>query len=494
MMKPARHLLALTALAAGLGGCNLAPRYQRPATVAIPPSFKELPDWRTATPSDAVARGAWWELFNDPVLNDLEGKVLVSNQNLAQAKAAFDQARALVRQQRAALFPTVTINGRGSDQQSFRSGSAGQTQSVGSIGPSSNGQTYQLTLGASWEPDLWGSIGNSLRQAKAQAQASAGDLANATLSAQGELALDYLQLRGFDAQKDLLDKTIAAYQEALQITVNRYNAGVAAQSDIEQARTQLYNAQAQATDLIRQRAAMEHAVAVLVGENPSTFSIAPAAWNAAAPDIPAVLPSDLLERRPDIASAERQVAAANYNIGIQRAAAFPQITLTGEGGTSASAIGNLFSAGTSAWSLGLSGLFTLLDFGANKAKVAQARAAWEQTVAQYRQTVLGAFQQTEDQLAAIRVLRDEVVQRGQASQSAVRAEEIVHNQYLAGTAAYSDVIVAQTASLSARVTEIQTVTNRQLAAVSLIEAIGGKWTGTALGWTAGAREVASRTD
>jgi NodT family efflux transporter outer membrane factor (OMF) lipoprotein len=460
-------MIAVTLLATLLGGCSFAPVYQRPATVTIPPSFKELPDWHAAAPSDAVARGRWWELFGDPVLTGLEAKVLVSNQNLASAKAAFDQARALVRQQRAALFPAVSLTAKGTDARSIGGGNA-------SIA-SGNDTAYQLGLGASWEPDLWGAIGNSVSQAKAQAQASAGDLANATLSAQGDLALDYVQLRGIDQQTHLLDTTVADYARALAITTNRYKAGVAAQSDVDQAQTALSNARAQAQDLVRQRTALEHAIAVLVGENPSTFALAPSPWNPMVPDVPATIPSEILQRRPDIAAAERRVAAANANIGIQRAAAFPVIGLTAGLGTNASGLAGLFAAGTSAWSLGLTGVLSLLDFGANKAKVAGARAAWEQAVAQYRQTVLGAFQQTEDQLAAARTLREEAGERNTAAAAAGRAEAVARNQYVAGIIGYADVIVAQTAALSARVAEVQSVTDRQVAAISLIEAVGGHW-------------------
>lgn len=470
MSSPNRAIAALSLLAVSLGSCNLAPAYRVPTSVPIPPAFKELPGWRTAAPSDAVARGAWWELFGDPVLTRLEGKVLVSNQNLAAAKAAFDQARALVRQQRAGLFPAVTLSGKATGE-----GALG-TPSATAATTSTAGSAFQLTLGASWEPDLWGGIGNSVNQASAQAQASAGDLANATLSAQGELALDYVQLRGIEAQKLVLDATVAAYQRALTITTNRYNAGVAARLDIDQAETALHSAQALAADLVRQRALFEHAIAVLAGENPSSFTLEATVWNPMVPEVPAVVPSVLLERRPDIAAAERRVAAANANIGIQRAAAFPAIGLTGGVGTAASGLGALFEAGTSAWSLGLNGLLSLLDFGANKAKVTGARAAWEQTVAQYRQTALGAFQQTEDQLASVRVLRDVASKRSAAAVSAGRAEAIAHNQYLAGLIGYSDVITAQTTALSARVGEIQAVSSRQVAAISLIEAIGGHWT------------------
>ena len=471
MMKARRALLPVLMAATTLSGCNLAPAYQRPAMAPLPATFKEMPGWRSAAPADAVARGNWWELLGDPVLSGLEAKVLVSNQNLAAARAAFEQARALVRQQRAALFPSVGLNAEGTDAHSFASGGDKPTSGTGGT----SGDAFQLSLGASWEPDLWGALGNGVSQAKAQAEASAGDLANATLSAQGELALDYVQLRGLDEQKRLLDMTAADYGRALTITTNRYKAGVAAKSDVDQAQTALSNAQAQAKDLIRQRAALEHAIAVLAGENPSTFSLPEAQWNPMVPEVPAVLPSQLLERRPDIAAAERRVAAANANIGIQRAAGFPLIGLTANAGTGANALADLFQAGTSAWSVGLSGLLTMLDFGANRAKVAGARAGWEQTVAQYRQTVLGAFQQTEDQLAAVRVLCAEGDDRIAAATAAGHAEAMARNQYLAGTIGYADVIVAQTTALDARVAQIQLITDRQVAAISLIEAVGGRW-------------------
>lgn len=445
-----------------LTACNLAPDYRVPVTAEIPPSFKEMPGWRVAVPSDAVAKGAWWDLFNDPILDALERRVLVSNQNLAAAKAAYDQARAMVREQRAARLPLVTLQTRASDSGNFDTSSGGAS-------------SFQVGIGATWEPDLWGAIGNAVSQASAQAQASAADLANATLSAQGEVALDYVQLRGVDAQKAALDSTVSAYRRALAITSNRYNAGVAARSDVLQAEAALHNALADDADYERQRAILEHAIAVLVGENPSVFSIAASEWNPVVPVIPSILPSTLLERRPDVAAAERRVAAANANIGIQRAAFFPQISLSGEAGQSASGLGALFSVASSVWSLGLTGLLTLLDFGANKAKVAGARAAHEQAVATYRQTALQAFQQTEDQLAAVRVLETVAGERTAASISADGAERIARNQYGAGLIAYSGVIVAQTTALSARIASVQSVVNRQTSAIALIQAIGGRW-------------------
>jgi NodT family efflux transporter outer membrane factor (OMF) lipoprotein len=470
MMTVHRRLAGLL-IPALLSGCSFAPDYHRPASAPSTDSFKEAPGWRVAVPSDAVARGEWWMIFNDPTLDALERKVVVSNQNLAAAKAAYDQARAIVREQRAALLPTVIVQAQGSDAGSFASsGSTGSTVST-----SSSKGAYSLGIGASWEPDLWGQIGNAVSQAKAQAQASEADLVNATLSAQGELALNYIQLRGIDAQKAVLVETVAAYERALQITTNLYNSGVSARSDVLQAETALHNARADSADLDRQRAILEHALAVLVGESPSTFALPTAPWNRTVPQVPSILPAALIERRPDVAGAERRVAAANAGIGIERAAFFPSISLSGDAGYSSNALKSLFDVASSVWSFGLTSALTLLDFGARSARVDQARATYDQTVAEYRQTVLTAFQQTEDQLAAVRVLEKVSAERAAAMQAANRAEQIARNQYLAGLIAYSNVIVVQTTALSARTADVQSVVNQQTAAISLIQAIGGRW-------------------
>jgi len=453
-------------------GCSLSPTYRKPQ-VDIPASFKEEPGWQVAAPADDVARGEWWKLFNDPVLNDLQRQVLVSNQNLAAAKAAYDQSRGLVRELRSSLLPVVSLSASGTKVGSFGEGSP----SVGSSGTvsSSGNARYAVSIGASWEPDLWGRIGDSVRQAGALAQASGEDLTNATLAAQGELALDYVQLRSIEAQERVLSATIDAYQRALSITQNRYDSGVVGRTDVLQAETALRNARADNADLGRQRAVFEHAIAVLVGVNPSTFKLPDAEWVRVIPDVPAVLPASLLERRPDIASAERRVAAANFSIGIERTAFFPSIDLSGDAGYSGRSLSGLFESANSVWSLGLTGALTLLDFGGRSARVDQARAAYEQTVAQYRQTTLLAFQQIEDQLAAVRVLKFVANEREAAAVAANRAEEISRNQYLAGQIGYSDVIVVQTAALSARQAEIQAVVDQQSAAIGLIQALGGHW-------------------
>lgn len=466
------------ALLLSMAACSFAPPYQRPGT-AIPASFKEAPGWRPAAPADAIAKGQWWLLFGDPVLNGLEERVAINNQNVAAAAAAYEQARATVREARAALFPTVDLSTGATRAGSFGSGTTtiigGNTVTSGSGGS----RRYSVTLGGTWEPDLWGRIRNTVSQQKALAQASQADLANATLSAQGELAADYLQLRGLEQQKRILDATVAAYARALQITTNRYNQGVVARIDILQAQTQLESARASAADLERQRAAFEHAIAVLIGENPSAFSLPAAPWAPTVPDIPGVLPSAVLERRPDVSAAERRVAAANAAIGIERSAFFPTIDLTGDVGTQSSRLGSLFTAASSIWSLGLTGALTLLDFGARSARVAESRAAYDQAAATYRQAVLTAFQQVEDELAAARVLAYVAQQRASAAAAANRVEALTQNQYLAGQIAYSDVIVAQTTALQAREAEAAAMVDRQVAAVSLVQAIGGSWAGAA---------------
>ncbi len=477
-MSTLRRSIAAVTAAALLAGCNMTPAYHRPAT-DVPASFKEMPGWRPARPADDALRAPWWTLFGDPVLDDLQRRVLVSNQNLAAALAAYEQARGVVREQRAGLFPTVDVQAGATRTGSFgrRSpeDSGADDGSSGGSGGVSVGKRFTGSIGATWEPDVWGRIRSGISQAGAQAEAGRADLVNATLSAQGELALNYLQLRAMDAQIALLDETIAAYERGLRITTNRYDVGVVARVDVLQAETQLRNARAEAADLRRQRAVLEHAVAVLVGETPSRFSIASAAWRPAVPEVPGVLPADLLERRPDIAAAERRVASANAAIGVERAAFFPTLDLSGDVGVNSRRLAELFSTSATVWSLGAQAAWTLLDWGARSARVQQARSAWEQASAAYRQTVLTAFQQTEDQLVAVRILAEVGAERTAAETAARRVEQITQNQYLAGTVAYTDVITAQTTAFSARQAAIAATLNRQTAAVALIQAIGGHW-------------------
>jgi NodT family efflux transporter outer membrane factor (OMF) lipoprotein len=462
-----RSLLA----AAVLSGCAFTPPYERPATPQ-PAAFKELQGWAPAAPADALDRGPWWTLFNDPVLDGLVRQVEVSNQNVAAAVAAYSQARALVAQQRASLFPTVTLTG-GANRNGNGGGSNGNGNNGNDGGRTSN--SFRLNIGSSWEPDVWGRLRAGISAAQASAQASAADLASARLSAQGELAADYFSLRSVDAQRALLATTIEGYQRVLKITQNRFDVGIVPHSDVYQAETQLASAQSDDLTLARQRAQLEHAIAVLIGKAPADFALAPAQWNVTVPDVPIGVPSTLLERRPDIAAAERAVAAANAQIGIVRAAYFPQIGLTASYGPSASAIGDLFKASSVAWALGLSATETIFNGGANRAAVQGANAAREQAVARYRQTVLTAFSDVEDQLAATRVLAQQQELQRQASAAADKVEEQVLNRYKAGQVSYSEVVQAQVTALNARRALVQTQGNRQTTAVALIQSLGGGW-------------------
>ena len=460
MTQLARPSLALALIA--LSGCSMAPHYRVPASAPAPAAFKADAGWQVAAPADEAAKGEWWRLFGDETLNALEAKVAVTNQNVAYYRAAYAQAQAVVGADRAALFPTVGLSGSDSASRSLAQ-NAGTTHS------------FAASASASWTPDVWGKLADTARGAQASAQASAATLANATLSAQGSLARDYLQLRAIDAQKAMLADTIEAYKRSLTITQNKFAVGTVSRADVETATTSLANAQAQARDLDRQRAALENAIAVLVGENPSSFHLAAATWTPVVPEVPSVLPADLLQRRPDIASAERAVASANASIGVARAAFFPDVTLSGSVGSTAAASAQLFSAATSLWSLGASAAVTVLDFGARSAKVRQARAGYEASVATYRQTVLGAFQEVETDLAAVGAYRAESAHYASAAEASAKAETIARNQYLAGTTDYTTVTTAQATAYTARVNLIQNTLNRQTAAVSLIQAVGGHW-------------------
>ncbi|MGI8839927.1 MAG: efflux transporter outer membrane subunit [Caulobacteraceae bacterium] len=474
-----RRLLRLSPLlaCAGLAACLVGPNYRRPSG-PTPAAYKEAAGWAPARPSDAADRRDWWTVFGDPTLNALETRVATSNQTLAGAEAAYRQARALVAQQRAALFPIVSLNGAASV-----SGNRVTTPVIVGTPPPTvefvTTQAYSLGLGATWEPDLWGRVRRTIENARANAQASAADLANTRLSAQMELADDYISLRQFDEEKRLLDATAAGYARSLTIAQNRYKVGVAAKSDVLSAQSQLQTTQADDADLVQQRARVEHAIAILTGQPPATLTLTPAPWTLRLPLIPAALPSTLLQRRPDIAAAERLAAAANALIGVQTAAYYPNLALTGQAGLGASGLGQLFNTSNFVWSLGASAAETIFDAGARRAGVAQARAAYDQAVANYRQTVLVAFGQVEDNLAAQRVLAGELALRQAAAQAAEANAVIARNQYLAGQTDYTAVVVAQATALAARTTQLQIEAARLTAAVDLIAALGG-------GWTAGA--------
>jgi len=459
-----------------LSACTVGPDYERPAA-AVPAAYKEATpteaNWQVARPADASDRGQWWSVYHDPVLDGLEQQIDISNQNIKAAEAAFREAEAIVAQARAGFFPTATINAQA--QRARTSGGRVGTTGVsgGNTGRISN--LFSLSTAASWVPDLWGKVSRTVEGDVATAQASASDVANARLAAQGQLASDYVQLRVADELKRLLDAAAQAYAESLRITQNQYNAGTAAASDVAQARTQLESTRAQAIATGVLRAQLEHAIAVLIGKPPAELTIAAVASVPGLPDIPAGLPSTLLERRPDIASAERRMAAANAQIGVAEAAFFPTITLSADYGVSAAALSTLFNAASRMWSVGATLAQTVFDAGARHALVEQDRALLDAAVADYRETVLAGFQQVEDELAALRILAQQAAAEDIAVASAREAERIITNQYKAGTVAYTNVVVAQTAALTNAEAALTVRQSRLVASVALIEALGGGW-------------------
>ena len=484
-----RPAFALAASALLLHACAIGPNYKRPTT-ETPDHYKEVvtpapAEGQTATaqmasspaPAATTSPEEWWTLFNDTTLNDLEAQVKVSNQNLAAQEAAYRQALAVVGQQRAGLFPSVSL-----DAAATRSGGAGRARTGTTVGTGSTVTTtssstvYEAGASASWEIDLWGRLRRGLENAHALADASAADLAFARLSIQGQLATAYLQLREADAEQRLLTDTVTGFTRSAEIATNRYNAGVAAKTDMLQARTQLANAQDQLVALNLQRAQLEHAIAALVGKPASNFSVAALeTWQTTIPDVPPGVPSTLLQRRPDIAAAERRVAAANATIGINEADYFPALTLTGAYDFLSTSTSGLFKSANESHSAGASLSEALFNGGATRARVSGARAAHDQSVAQYRQTVLTAFQDVEDQLASSRLLSQQYEFRRQASEAADETERLTQNQYRAGTISYTDVVVAQTAALSARRALASIGLSRQTTAIALITALGGRW-------------------
>jgi len=474
MTRP--RFAALVCLIA-LGGCSLAPTYHRPA-LAAPATWKTAPAWRPANPADGAPRTDWWMGYNDPVLNDLVAKAIAHNQTLAQAAATYRQARAATREARAALFPTVSATGGVTHSYSGGGTTVVTGNTVSAAGSGGRTSTnYSFSGDASWTPDLFGQLTNTTRNARYTEQARLADLANARLVLQGEVATDYLSLRAADAQIASLAATVTAYQRSLTISTNRYNAGIVARTDTYQAQSQLASAQSDLEGEKRTRSQFENAIAVLVGENPADYALASLGeqWAPIVPEVPATVPSVLTERRPDIASAERAVAAANAEIGVERAAFFPTVTLSGSGGFSNSTLSGLFSSAASLWSMGGQVAQTLLDFGARKAKVAQARAAYDAAVANYRQVTLTAFQDVQDNLVAQAVLaRQEAFLRA-ASVAADKSEASLRFQYRAGTVVFTDVVTAQATALTARRALIQATLDRQNAGVALVQALGGGW-------------------
>jgi NodT family efflux transporter outer membrane factor (OMF) lipoprotein len=485
-MKPTKPIPSLTktvlalAICLALAACTVGPNYVRPSA-PVPEAFKESAGWKIATPADGKLVQAWWQLFNDPQLSALEEQVVISNQNVLAAEAQVRQARALVQQARAGYYPTLTVGASATrSQRGISSSSVSGTGAVtGSGSGVQNSTEYSLPFDLSWEADVWGRIRRTVEANRDSAQASEADLAAALLSAQTELAQDYFLLRVQDAQKELLDATVASFQKALDLTRNRYQSGVAAKSDLLQAETQLKTTRAQAIDLGVQRAQLEHAIALLIGKPASSFSLPAAPFSAVFPQIPAGVPSQLLERRPDIAAAERRMAAANAQIGVAQAAYYPRVSLSASAGLQAASLANWFTWPSRFWALGPLISETLFDGGLRRAQTEQVRAAYDQTVANYRQTVLTGFQEVEDNLAALRVLEAEAQAQEDAVQSSMQTLAVSLNQYRAGIISYISVTVAQSTELGNRRTAVGILGRRLTSSVLLIKALGGGWDSSA---------------
>lgn len=458
-----------------LAGCTVGPNYQRPAA-NVPTHYKELAGWVIAQPEATINRGAWWSIFDDPTLDSLESQVAVSNQTIRADAAAYTEARALVNAARAGFYPTLSANA-GVTRQSSGSAKFGGSSSSGggfSTGPITT-TDYTLEGSGAWDLDLWGSIRRQVQSSVAAAQVSAADLANAELSEQAALASDYFQLRAADADEKLLQATITAYRHSLTITENQFAAGTAARSDVLAAQVQLQNAESAAIGAEVARAQFEHAIAVLIGKPPADLTIPPGALAAEVPVVPPGVPSTLLERRPDIAAAERTMAEQNAQIGVQVAAFYPAVDLTALFGYIGNPLGSLIQLSDRVWSLGAAATEPLFEGGARTAAVAAARAVYDESVANYRQTVLTAFQGVEDQLSTLRILAEQYKAQSAAVASARESVAITLNEYEAGTVAFTSVVVAQATALADEQTLLNIQQSRLLASVSLIENLGGGW-------------------
>jgi NodT family efflux transporter outer membrane factor (OMF) lipoprotein len=451
-----------------VAGCTVGPNYRRPAA-EVPATYKEVGNWKQAQPNDQNIGGSWWEMFQDSQLNDLELQVNVSNQNLKAAGAQYAQARALVRYYRADYFPTID------------GGASATRNRISNNRPASvvaNGITYndyQIPLELSYEVDVWGRVRRTVESYREQAQASAADLATVNLSMHAQLALDYFQARTLDAEEQLLNSTVSQYEQALQLIENRFAGGLASDLEVQQARTQFETTRAEAIDVGVARAQYEHAVAVLIGKPPAEFSLAALPLTAPPPPIPAGLPSDLLERRPDIAAAERLMASANAQIGVAKAAYYPTISLGATGGFESGVITTLISGPSVFWSAGGSAMETVFDAGRRRANLDQAIAAYDQVVANYRETVLTGFQQVEDNIAALRILENEAQVQEKAVVAAQKYLELANTRYLGGVTSYLEVTTAESAALSDELTAVNILGRRMADAVTLVQALGGGW-------------------
>jgi NodT family efflux transporter outer membrane factor (OMF) lipoprotein len=459
----------------GLGGCTVGPDYDRPET-EVPVAYKEAwkpgpteRGWAPSRPNDTIDRGAWWSIYRDPVLDNLERQIDISNQNLKAAEAAFREAEATVTAARAQFFPTASLRGSAT-----RTRSSGNSAPTAGFGGGIQSQ-YLAETTASWIPDLWGSVRRTVEGNVSSAQASAATLANARLSAQGSLATAYVELRVADELSRLLEASVKAFAQALQITQNQFRGGTTDESAVQQAQAQLDATRAQLVAVGVTRGQLEHSIAVLIGKPPAAVTIAPTQVLLGVPLIPTQLPSTLLQRRPDIAAAERDMQAANAQIGVDVAAFYPTVTLTADTGVQAEMLRKLLNVASRIWSVGSSAAETVFDGGARNAQVEHDKAAYDASVANYRQAVLSAFQQVEDELVAERVLAEEAVAEASAVTAARKAEATIRNQYLAGTQAYTAVIVAENTALADEESAVNIRQSRLVASVALIEALGGGW-------------------
>lgn len=453
------RVFSLLVFSTVLAACNFGPRYERPPT-QMPAAYKESKDWKIAVPRDGVARGAWWRIYGDAQLDALAEKVVVSNQTLRGAEAQYRRAQAAVTQARAGLFPLV-----GANLSVTRAGGGSKAENI----------TYDVGASASWDTDIWGRIRRNIEAGTASAEAAAADVESVRLLLQSELVVNYLQLRVVDAQKKLLDETADAFAKSLQLTQNRYKAGLAGRVDVAQAEAQLKSTQAQAIDTGVQRAQLEHAIAVLMGMPPASFALKPQPLKLSVPVAPVGLPSDLLERRPDIAAAERRVAAANAQIGVARVAFFPSLTLGAAGRFESTSFARWLTAPSRVWSLGPDLALALLDGGQRKAFTDQARASYDASVAAYRQSVLDAMQEVEDQIAALRILEQQARVQDDAIKAARLSVDLTTNQYKAGTVSFLNVVSVQTTWLNNERTALSLMGRRLTASAQLVRALGGGW-------------------
>ena len=450
-------------------GCAVGPKYH-PPVVQAPPAYKEVGDWKPAQPNDQNLGGEWWKIFQDPQLDALEAQVNVSNQNLKASEAQFRQARAALRYNRADYFPTVTAGLSGT-----RTRVSANRPPPNSIFNGITENDFTLPVDVSYQADVWGRVRKNVESYREQAQANAADLATVNLSMHADLAIDYFQARSLDAQEQLLNSTVQQYEQALELNQNRFDGGIASEVDVEQAKTQLQTTRAAAIDVGVLRAQYEHAVAILIGKPPAEFSLPPLPLTAPPPRIPVSVPSELLERRPDIAAAERRVASANAQIGVAKSAYYPVIGLGASGGFESASITTLLQGPSGLWSVGLSALGTIFDGGKRHALTDQARAAYDAQVAAYRENVLTGFQQVEDNLAAARILENEARVQDEAVAAAERSLDLSVTRYKGGVTSYLEVITAQSAALSNQVTAVNILGRRMASTVLLIQALGGGW-------------------